>query len=288
MNLCNPEEHLVCSQHSNLKDQKIEVIEVAKGDSFHFFSEMSQIVIIYKGSLNIFCSKMHNKKIKEGEMFLISLHRPGVITALEKLTLLVLKLNLGINFCDRMPLDFLLETTDENEESDGIGFLKANKKIMDFVTTVQEQTIDDQINCGYYYDLKIREFLFLLRAYFDKKQIVGFFKSVYSGDFVFQSNIYKYLENAKTVKELAPLLNYSLSGFEKKFKRVFDVSPYQWMQEQKAKKIYHEITCSKKTFTEMSFEYGFSSPAHFNDFCRTHFNNTPGGIRKSNVKWRLA
>jgi AraC-like DNA-binding protein len=54
------------------------------------------------------------------------------------------------------------------------------------------------------------------------------------------------------------------------------------MQEQKAKKIFHEITCSRKTFTEISFENKFSSSAHFNDFCKQYFNNTPGGIRREN------
>jgi len=288
MNLCHPDEHLICSQYSNLKDQKIEITEVAKGNSLHFYSEMNQIIFVIKGSLTLFCKKVNNKKINNGELFLISLHRPGFITALEDITMMVIKLNLNINFCERLPLDLLLEKTHDNEEDDNIGILIANQKIMDYATSIQENRVDNELNCCYYYDIKIREFLFLLRAYYDKKQIMSFFYPIFSGDYVFQSKIYKHLENAKTVKELAPLLNYSLSGFEKKFKRVFDVSPYQWMQEQKAKKIYHEITCSKKSFTEMSFDYGFSSPAHFNDFCRTHFNNTPGGIRKSNVKWRLA
>jgi AraC-like DNA-binding protein len=59
------------------------------------------------------------------------------------------------------------------------------------------------------------------------------------------------------------------------------------MQEQKAKKIYREVTCTKRTFTEIAFEYDFSSPAHFNDFCKQYFQNTPGGLRKEN-KERLS
>jgi AraC-like DNA-binding protein len=284
MNLCHPEEHAVCSQYSNVKDQKIEIIEVAKGDTLHFFSELNQIVFVIKGSFNLFCKKVHNKKIKEGELILISLHRPGVITALENLTMMVMKLNLNIIFCERLPLDLLLEKINGDGE-DSIGLLKANQRLMDFVTIVQEYCITDNVNCCYYFDLKIRELLFLIRAYYDKKQVFNFFRPIYSGDFVFLNNVYKHLDNVKTVKELAPLLSYSLSGFEKKFKRVFNLSPYQWMQEQKAKKIYHEITCGRKTFTEIAFDYDFSSPAHFNDFCKTHFDNTPGGVRKDNEKW---
>jgi AraC-like DNA-binding protein len=158
--------------------------------------------------------------------------------------------------------------------------------MMDFVKTVINY-ITDELNCSYYYDLKIREFLFLMRAYYDKRQIFNFFRPIYNADFAFSSDIYKHLNDVRTVKEMAKKINYSLSGFEQKFKKVFDTSPYQCMQEQRAKKIYREITCTKRTFTEIAFEYDFSSPAHFNDFCKQYFQHTPGGLRKEN-KERLS
>jgi AraC-like DNA-binding protein len=52
------------------------------------------------------------------------------------------------------------------------------------------------------------------------------------------------------------------------------------MQEQRAKKIYHEIICTKKTFTELAMEFEFSSPAHFNDFCKQYFGDAPGRMRR--------
>ena len=285
MNLCHPEEHTACSQYSNTKDQRIEMVELAEGHTIQFFSELNQIVFVLKGSFNLFCKKVHNKKIKEGELVLIPLHRPCVATILEDVSLLVVKLNSNIIFCERLSLDLFLDKLRKNREDDSIGLLKLDQRLIDFATTVQDHYVSDNITCSYYFDLKIRELLFLIRAYYDKKQVFNFFKPIYSGDFAFTSNVYKNLNKVKTARELAEVLNYSLSGFEKKFKRVFDISPYQWMQEQRARRIYHEINCSKKTFTEIAFEFGFSSPAHFNDFCKTYFHNTPGGVRKENEKW---
>jgi len=285
MNLCHPEEHTVCSKYSKTKDQKIEMVKVTTNNTIQLFSEQNQIVFVLEGSFNLFCKKVHNKKIKAGELVLIPLHRPCVVTALEDVSMMVVKLNSNIVFCERLSLDLLLEKLRKNREDDGIGLLKLNQKLIDFATTVQDHCLNDNIDCCYYFDIKIRELLFLMRAYYDKKQLFNFFKPIYSGDFVFSNNVYQNLSNVKTAKELAGMLNYSLSGFEKKFKRVFDISPYQWMQEQRARKIYHEINCSKKTFTEIAFEYGFSSPAHFNDFCKTYFDNTPGGVRKENEQW---
>jgi AraC-like DNA-binding protein len=81
---------------------------------------------------------------------------------------------------------------------------------------------------------------------------------------------------------LAKKVNYSISGFEKRFKRVFDMSPYQWIQAQRAQAIYHEIHCSSKTFAELGYDFGFSSPSHFSNFCKQMFKETPGRLRKKN------
>lgn len=288
MNLCHHDEHENCSQYYSTKDREIEIVKISKGDTFQIFSEQNQIFFIISGSLNILSKRVYNKNVKEGELILVPLHRTCIMTAVKDSRVIVIKFGFNISFCERMPLDLLLEkqTRGNDKEDQGIGLLKPHQKIVDFVR-ISCDYMTDSVNCHYYYDLKIREFFFLLRAYHDKKQIFNFFKPIYNSDFSFSISVYKHLNEAKTVKDMASKLNYSLSGFEKKFKRVFDISPYQWMQEQRARKIYKEITCTRKTFTEIAFEYEFSSPAHFNDFCKQHFQYTPGGLRKENEK-RLA
>jgi len=157
----------------------------------------------------------------------------------------------------------------------------SNQKLTKFFKLLSDN-IKSGVVCPYYFDLKIQEFIYLTRIYCDNNAVFSFFKPLYSGDFAFINNVNKGLNQAKTLKDLAKILNYSLSGFEKKFKRVFKVAPYQWMQEQRAEKIYNKIVCSKTTFSEIAFENGFSSPAHLNEFCRKRFGKTPGGIRKEN------
>jgi len=285
MKLCHSEERVNCPQYSGNKERTIEIVEMEKGKISQIFPEENQIMFVIKGTLDLISKKIHNKNIKDGELILIPLHRTCILTALKDVTLLVLKLEFSIALCEHLPLDLLLEkhTKVKSKEEPGVGLLKPHQKIVDYANTLCD-CLTEEMDCQYYHDLKIREFLFLIRAYHDKKQILSFFKPVYTGDYTFSSAIYKYLNEVRTVKGLADKLNYSLSGFEKKFKRVFDVSPYHWMQEQRAKKIYKEITCTKKTFTELAFEFDFSSPAHFNDFCKQYFQYTPGGLRKENEK----
>ena len=86
-----------------------------------------------------------------------------------------------------------------------------------------------------------------------------------------------------SVHDFAKKLNYSISGFEKRFKKTFNMTPMQWMQNQKAQAIYYEITCDTKSFNKLALEYGFSSAPHFHNFCKKIFNKTPGSIRKKHI-----
>jgi AraC-like DNA-binding protein len=282
MKLCHVEEHTSCFQYS-AQDPTIEIFELRAKENIQTDSDSNQIVFAITGLFNITSKKFQNKKVKTGESILIPLHTPCVITAIEDVKMMVIKLNLSITFCDRLPLELLLETHGKIKKETDIGVLKPNQRLIDYVNMMQEY-IKDGLKCEFFFDIKTREFLFLIRAYYDKNVVFDFFKPIYSTDFIFSGDVYRNLDRVKTVKEMAEILNYSLSGFEKKFKKVFNMSPYQWMQEQKAKKIYHEIHCSKKTFTEMAFEYDFSSPAHFNVFCKLFFGCTPGELRKENME----
>ena len=285
MKLCHVEEHISCFQYST-QDPTIEITKLKAGEEIQSESDSNKIAFIINGMLDFTCRKIQNKKFKAGESILIPLHTPCLIMAMEDTTIMLIRLNFSINFCDRLPLELLLETSGKIKKDSPIGVLEPNQRLIEFADIMQKY-IKDGVKCTFFFNVKIQEFLFLIRAYYDKQVVFEFFKAIYSTDFIFSSSVYKNLDNVKTTKELAGILQYSLSGFEKKFKRVFGVSPYQWMQEQKAKKIYHEIHCSKKSFTEIAYEYNFSSPAHFNVFCKLYFGCTPGDLRKENVA-RLA
>jgi AraC-like DNA-binding protein len=116
------------------------------------------------------------------------------------------------------------------------------------------------------------------------KDLRAFFSAILSDDLKFSLHIMREYHPALTVGDLAKKMNYSLTGFEKRFKKVFDMPPSKWMQTQRAQAIYHEINCSDKTIAELGYEFGFSSPSHFNNFCRKIFKESLGNIRKRNKK----
>lgn len=100
-------------------------------------------------------------------------------------------------------------------------------------------------------------------------------------DYLFSDFIYSNYRKVRNVQELADLSFYSLSGFEKKFRRTFGISASKWLKQKLSMEILYEITKTSKQFKEISLDLGFSSPSHFNNFCKSLLGKTPREIRKN-------
>ena len=131
---------------------------------------------------------------------------------------------------------------------------------------------------NHFFELKRQELFFLLFFYYKENDLARFLQSVLSKDIQFKKEVMNNYLKAKNVQELAKSVNYSTSGFIKKFQKCFNESPYKWMQKQKAKHISFEINHGIKSLQEIANEYNFSSYQHFSVFCKTQFGVPPTSI----------
>jgi AraC-like DNA-binding protein len=273
------EKHIDTLQYGD-QDPAIEFIKLPEGKDVQIISDLHQIIFVNSGGLTVSDEDIADKKVKEGEAILVPRQSPYVFKVWKEANVLVIRLGNHLNLYDYLPPDLATEKKKKLKvKGNDAGFLKPHQRMMEFAIMLEKHICDGIKNIRFF-DLKISEFLILIQAYYDKRQLVNFYAPIYSHDFIFSNNVFKNIDRVKTVKELANTFEYSLSGFEKKFKKIFEVSPYKWIQEQKAKKIYYEVSYGPKTFTRLSQEYGFSSPAHFNDFCKQYYGYTPGSLRK--------
>lgn len=127
--------------------------------------------------------------------------------------------------------------------------------------------------------IKIREFFYLVAMSYSEKDRQRFFESLDPQQQDFAAFIYRNYKRACSVRELAAMSSYSLSGFEKRFHKVFAQTASSWIATRKAMDIYTQICDTAKPFKVLSLEYGFSCQAHFNRFCRKHLGQAPGMIR---------
>ena len=267
------DEHLACFNH-NRRRTLIEVIDKEEG-VFEFEAKNNSIVVVYEGCISFSSGMIRNKKLQAGDMFVIPLFNKNSIAVKECCRLFVFRLDANFTFCDHFSFEKLYDYLDV--EKDSINPLKTNSIINTYLTGL-EQCLKDGINCFYFSELKIREFLFVLRSYYSKESLAQLFYPILNKDAEFSKMIFENIKKVKTVKELAAIMNYSISGFDKRFKKVFGVSANKWMEEQMVREIYREINCTNKTMMEIAFQYGFS-PSYFNDFCKRVFKATPGQIR---------
>lgn len=280
MSILYAREHCLCYNYSK-ESHALIINKVLKEKSKWEMTPLENtLIFVLEGELIFSFGKNIDKKIQKGKIMLVPSNVHFRSAAKKESKFFVIKVPSNVQLCDRYSLEQLLHES-EKEETD-LHFLDINKIMHDYLSMLNT-CIDEGLKCTLFFDLKIKELFYLLRGFYTKEELYAFFYPLLSNDLTFSDFVHKNYHKVKTVKELAILANYSLSGFVKRFKKVFGVSAYQWMKEQKANLIYHEINNMTKALKEISFEYGFSSPAHFNDFCKAHFGDTPGKIRKSKL-----
>jgi AraC-like DNA-binding protein len=277
--LQNVHEHLNCYLYDNNKDPIIQVFDLKKDDIFLTVGIYNQIIFLLEGNITYSYGKYLNTNFPE-KSFLLFPHGFKCAMKINEDSKIVVVNLLKINFCNHFSLEMLYKLNGSIKLEPAHHSLKINKVVQDFLTNLVD-TIRDGLKCAYLHELKQKELLYYMRAYYPKKDLFAFFSPILSDDIVFSELIYKNLDKVKTITELADVVNYSVSGFKKRFVKVFGVSPYHWIIKEKAKKIYYEINCTQKSFKEISIEFNFSSSAHFDKFCKKEFGMSPGLIRNT-------
>ena len=274
------EEHLNCYMYDS-SNAIIQYLSKVAGDKFMFKNEHSCILFLTNGQVKYSFGYQNNELLEADEFILLPRESNCVVEVEKDSEIVLLKMHHSVNFCDHFPLEMLYELNKHSigEKKSLYRTLKANEIISDWLKVVVKTT-SGGLKCGYFQELKQKEILFFLRAYYTKEELIDFFTPILNKDMYFSDLIYKNYQTVENIYQLAEITNYSLSGFKRKFIRVFGCPPAVWINREKAKKIYHEINSTLKPFKTIAFEYNFSSPAHFDRFCKKIYKMSPGTLRK--------
>ena len=281
-------EHVSCFNYSAGNKSLIDFVNIKKGDTVDICPKINRIIFVIEGDLNFSYGPYVNVHAKKGNIVIHPAYLNCRITGNTDITVLSMLMNTDLSFCDHFSFEKLMEDNvimsehqDEHEDSEVpyLHILKANAT-MELYLKCLVKYLNDGLRCSYLIEMKIKEALFLFRAYYFKEDLAAFFKPILNNDLMFAMKVHDVYDSSLNVQDMANLMNYSLSGFDKKFRKVFATSANKWLQNKKAQSIYHDINCGTKTFSELAYDYHFSSPAHFSAFCRKMFHASPGSIRK--------
>lgn len=132
-----------------------------------------------------------------------------------------------------------------------------------------------QLNCISIYESKLKELFFFLGAFYEREQIAGLLAPLLRQEIDFKEFVVQNFLRAKTVQDLADQRGMPVRVFKKRFQETFNVPPYTWMLQEKAKYIDRQLADAAVPFSEIIKEFGFSSPSHFTVFCRRQYDMTP-------------
>lgn len=262
----------------------IEYLNIPKGENDVYFITQSEIIFILNGAFEVTFREFESRLITKNKAVLFPPACHFKSEAKEDSSILIFRINNVAQFskCFSQSNLFAEKSTFEYN----FDLLDINNPLSEYLDGIQTH-LANGIDCSDFFALKIKELTCLLMIYYPKNELLGFFYPLLNNDMEFTNFILSNHANTKTIKELADLSAYSMSGFVKRFKKVFGVSPHQWVKEQKVKNIFQDIVNSEKLFKEICYEHEFSSPSHFNDFCKANFGETPGELRKKILQVRL-
>lgn len=89
-----------------------------------------------------------------------------------------------------------------------------------------------------------------------------------------------YKENL-SLEQYAFLANCSLSTFKRKFLQTFKMNPSKWLMQRRLEEAYELLKSSEKNVTEIGYEVGFETPAHFIASFKEKYKNTPKKLQQT-------
>lgn len=133
--------------------------------------------------------------------------------------------------------------------------------------------LDHKMLCCHLHELKLGEWFFLMHYFYTKKQNAIFFYPLIRENDSFKAMVREKAKKVTTVNELADACYMSTKTLTRKFKKVFNTTPKQWLLQQKKEQVMTEflLTQNKKELPE---KLGFSSYSHLNYYCIRQFGKS--------------
>ena len=144
---------------------------------------------------------------------------------------------------------------------------------------------------GYFYDtnkplnsllqLKAKELLLSLANSKDNLKIASYLKNTTLNDLpslpnIMEANFHYNL----SLEQFAKLCHRSKSSFKRDFKNHYNSSPGKWIIERRLKKAAELIKYNSDTISQIAYDCGFESGAHFSRAFKSKYGKTPSSYRK--------
>lgn len=239
-------------------------------------SPQNLIIFIINGSIRITSDNNTEQIIPSGRMFSIAKSFTYRITTDSYCKLLLFHFEHIHDTCPKLFID-----NDIPAEQSGQS-LKIKKPIQGFIDLIETY----KTTCSDYellYNLKKNEFFILLNLLYSKEDLTLLLYPIIKHSSVFKQFVLTHCDKVNNVTEMIESSNLSKSTFYCRFKKEFGIPAKQWMVNRLKHEIQRRATTPEITAKTLMNEFKFSSPEHFNSFCKKQFGMTPSQLIKSQI-----
>ena len=236
----------------------------------------NMIVFILSGSVKIYSSHTQMTFIDEAHMVFLKVYEKYTyeIAPYSKILALTFdSLPIDELICFRVQYDLLPQSAFEWIE------LKILEPLYSFLNLLAQYLENHYLDYKLYVS-KRDELFYLLKTIYSREELGHFFYLLASHPSEFENQVIANHIKVKNVKELADLMGYGVNSFRSKFKETFGISAYQWLLNEKAKRILKCLATNGEDFKNIIDDFGFSSHSHLYKFCKTQYGFTPQELRK--------
>ncbi len=233
------------------------------------------LIFFIEGSCKFACNQYVDRLFTAGDAIFIAASSEVYGLALEPLKVVYTACNFHVSSLSRQYFEHLCEHV-PNIKYDFTP-LKMNTPLSSFVNSLSYylNSIGSRDDLQ---EMKRQELFLILRMYYTKEQLAQFFYPIIGRNIAFKSFVLENYVQCQKLDDLIQMSNMCSNVFMRKFKSEFGVSAYQWMLEQKCKRIERKAMQSGVTVKELMLEVGIESPTHFNRVCKRYFNKTPKNL----------
>ena len=296
MDLLYVNEHLNCLNYEKNKPM-IEPAKIVKGQKVECAATTNEVLFVTEGRMEYLFRDTPRRKLQKGQVIFIRSGCGYSYQALTDASIILFRISDPVTLCSNFTVEKLYRESIEcakNADGEGIGAavngyepvtrqygcLEVNARMWHFLDGMSD-CIGDGLKCRCWFEMKVKEFFLLVRAYYPKEEVRDFLYPILSLDTAFSEHVRRHWRDFRTVSELAAFMHMTPKRFSSRFNAVFGTTPYRWMTEGRARIVHREITSTGKLFKQIAWENGFTSDSLFTRFCRTEFGKTPSELRGS-------
>ena len=282
MEIQNKETHKNCYCYENEKNSLIKIMMFDRGEVYRISLSTNEIVFILEGKI-YFSGDSSDGAFDKGHLVFLPAGDHFCYKADASSTVLIIRLLDIMSFCPNFSIKQLFHRMKEEEKPEFFSPLEINDRLWHFAHGLVDSW-QDGLKCKHYLRSEITKLLTMLPFYYSKEDLSRFFYPILSPDTTFSEFVRMNHLKYRTVNEFASAMKMTVQQFARRFHSIYRQAPYEWMQQQKARMIYSEISQGNKPLKEVAADFGFTDQSNFNRFCKTYYETTPGKIRKKKLQ----